>query len=85
MIVVLVITVSIGTKITVTVRDTMENVTTEACTNATSVNTCIQPTEYTNANTGSVALGDFSDWYSIIIITGVGAAVLGMLRMFNRN
>jgi len=68
-IVILVITVSIGTKITSTVRDTFSNNTS---------------TEFTNADAGVTALGDFSDWYSIIIITGVGAAVLGMLGMFNR-
>ena len=68
-VVILVITVSIGTKITATVRDTFNNTTS---------------TEYLNADSGVTALGDFSDWYSIIIITGVGAAVLGMLGMFNK-
>jgi len=68
-VVILVITVSIGTKITATVRDTFTNT---------------SSTEYLNADSGVSALGDFADWYAIIIITGVGAAVLGMLGMFNR-
>jgi hypothetical protein len=83
-VVILIITVSIGSKITSTVRDTMAN-TSEPCTNATSVDVCYQPEEYNSAYAGNEALGDFSDWYAIIIITGVGAAVLGMLGMFNRE
>ncbi len=60
----LIVVVSIGTKITATVRDTF---------NSTS-------TEYENANKGVSALGDFGDWYSILIIAGVGGAVLYFFR-----
>ena len=82
-VVILIITVSIGTKITATVRDTMGNTST-ACTDNNASTVCVQLTEYNNAESGVTALGDFGDWYSIIIITGVGAAILGMLGMFNR-
>ena len=83
MVVILIITVSIGSKITNTVRDTMANSSTE-CTDSNASTICVQPEEWSNANSGSAALNDFSDWYAILIITGVGAAVLGMLGLFNR-
>jgi len=68
--VILVITVSIGIKIAATTRDTFTNTSSQ---------------EYINADAGVTALGDYSDWYAIIIITGVGSAVIGMLGLFNNR
>ena len=62
--VVLIVTVSIGAKITNTIYGTYDNSTSEAA---------------LVANEGTSSLGDFSDWFSIIVIAGVGGAILSLL------
>jgi len=68
--VVLVITVSIGAKILNTVYATYEDNESAAALLAVD---------------GEAALGSFGDWFPILFITGVGAAILGMLGFFNSN
>ena len=68
--VILIITVSIGARILNTVYGTYSNTSSFAA---------------TVAFEGEESLGDFADWFPILVITGVGAAVLGMLGFFNKG
>ena len=61
---VLVISTSIITKVTATVRDTYTNT---------------SSTEYAVADAGVDSFDDLSDWFPILVIVGIGGVVMGML------
>ena len=82
-IVVLLVVVSIGAKITFTVRETLKNETTYDCNNASApLGSCEESEAWKATYSGENALGDFADWAPIIIITGIGGAILLMIKIF---